>query len=44
MGRYLQTTFCTIYYGLQQMKEEQGSLIQQKKIKVAAGTERLSSK
>jgi hypothetical protein len=27
--RYLPTTFCTIYYGLQQMKEEQGSLFQQ---------------
>ncbi len=25
MGRYLPTTFCTIYYGLQWMKEERGS-------------------
>jgi hypothetical protein len=39
MGRYLPATFCTIYSGLQQMKEEQGSLFQQKKIMVAAGNE-----
>ncbi len=31
MGRYLPTTFCAIYYGLQRMKEEQGSLLQHKK-------------
>jgi hypothetical protein len=31
MGRYLPTIFCTIYYGPQWMKEEQGSIFQQKK-------------
>jgi hypothetical protein len=31
MGRYLPATFCTIYYGLQQMKKEEGSFFQQKK-------------
>ncbi len=31
MGRYLPATFCTIYYGLQRMKEEQGPIFQQKK-------------
>ncbi len=45
MGRCLPTTYCTIYYGFQWiMKEEQGSLIQQKKIMVAAGIEPLTSR
>jgi hypothetical protein len=43
MGRQLPTTFCTIYYGLQRMKEEQGSLIKQEKFMVAAAIEPLSS-
>jgi hypothetical protein len=43
MERYLPATFCTIYYGLQQMKEEQGSLFQQKKkIMVAVEIEPLT--
>ncbi len=43
MGKYQPATFCTIYYGLQRMKEEQGSLHQQKQIMVAAGIEPLTS-
>jgi uncharacterized membrane-anchored protein YitT (DUF2179 family) len=31
LGRCMPTTYCTIYYGLKRMKEEQGLLIQQKK-------------
>jgi hypothetical protein len=47
MERCLPTTYCIIYHGLiQWMKEEQVSLIQQKKkkIMVAAGTEPLTSR
>ncbi len=40
-GKMPATTYCTTYYGLQQMKEEQESLIQQKKIIDAAGIEPL---
>jgi hypothetical protein len=31
LGRFLPTTYCTIYYGFKRIKEEQGLLIQQKK-------------
>jgi hypothetical protein len=42
-GEMPPTTSCTIYYGLRQMKEEQQSLIQQKKIIDAVGIEPLTS-
>ncbi len=32
LGRRLPATYCTIYYGFKRMKEEQWSLIQQKKL------------
>jgi hypothetical protein len=38
MGRYLPTIFCTVYYGPQWMKEEQGSIFQQKKKKLFTAT------
>jgi hypothetical protein len=45
LGRCLPTTYCTIYYGFQRMKEEQGSSMQQKKkIIVAVGIEPLTSR
>jgi hypothetical protein len=44
LGRCLPTTYCTIYYELQQIKDEQRPLIQQKKIMVAAGIEPMTSK
>jgi hypothetical protein len=32
LGRCLPATYCAIYYGFKMMKQEQGLLIQQKKI------------
>jgi hypothetical protein len=37
LGRCLPITDCTLYYGFERMKEEQGLLIQQNKNMVAAG-------
>jgi hypothetical protein len=40
LGRFLPATYCTEYYGLKRMKEEQGFLIQilqKKKIMVKQG-------
>jgi Na+-transporting NADH:ubiquinone oxidoreductase subunit NqrC len=44
LGRCLPTTYCTIYYGFKKMKEEQGVLIQQKKIMNVAGIEQMTSR
>jgi hypothetical protein len=44
LGRCLPTTYHTIYYGFKRMKEEQGLLIQQKKITDAAGIEPVTSR
>jgi hypothetical protein len=44
LGRYPPTTYCTIYHGFKRMKEEQGLLIQQKKIIDAAGIEPMTSR
>jgi hypothetical protein len=44
LGRCLPATYCTIYYGFKRMKEEQGLLIQQKKIVDAAGIEPMTSR
>jgi hypothetical protein len=44
LGRCLPATYCTIYYGFKRMKEEQGLLIQQKKIIDAAGIEPMTSR
>jgi hypothetical protein len=37
LGSCLSATYCTIYYGFKWMKEEQGLLIQQKKIGMQQG-------
>ncbi len=37
LGRCLPATHCTIYYGFKRMKEEQGLLIQQKKLWMQQG-------
>jgi hypothetical protein len=39
LGRCLPAKYCTEYYGFKRMKEDQGLLIQQKKIMDAAGIE-----
>jgi hypothetical protein len=44
LGRCLPATYCTIYYGCKRMKEEQGLLIQQKKIMDTAGIEPVTSR
>jgi hypothetical protein len=37
LGRGLPATYCTEYYGLKRMKEEQGLFIQQKKLRMQQG-------
>jgi hypothetical protein len=44
LGRCLPATYCTEYNGFKRMKEEQGLLIQQKKIMDAAGIELSTSR
>jgi hypothetical protein len=44
LGRCLPATYCTEYYRFKRMKEEQGLLIQQKKIMDAAGIEPMTSR
>jgi hypothetical protein len=43
LGRCLLATYCTEYYGFKRIKEEQGLLIQQKKVN-AAGIEPVTSR
>ncbi len=43
LGRSLQATYCTIYYGFKRMREEQGLAIQHKNIMDAAGIEPMPS-
>jgi hypothetical protein len=44
LGRRLPATYCKIYHGFKRMKQEQGLLIQQKKIMDAAGIEPMTSR
>jgi hypothetical protein len=44
LGRCLPATYCTEYYGFKRMKEEQGLVIQQRKIMDAARIEPKTSR
>jgi hypothetical protein len=44
LGRCLPARYCKEYYGFKRMEEEQGLLIQQKKIMDAAGIEPMTSR
>jgi hypothetical protein len=44
LGRCLPATYCTEYNGFKRVKEEQGLLVQQKKIMDATGIEPVTSR